>query len=434
MLGGGNFVTQNKILPGGYINFISVARAIANLSDRGVATMPLELDWGVDNQVFEASNSEFQKDSLKLFGYPYDHEKLKGFRDLFLSIKILYAYKLTSGGVKATSAHGTARHSGIRGNDLKVIIRTNINDSAKFDVITMLESSLVDTQIVSASSELVDNDFIIWNKEVALALTAATPFTGGTNATVTGESHQAYLNKIESYSFNTMGVLVADAVTKSLYTAFTKRMRDEVGAKFQTVLYNSPSDYEGVINVKNSVSNEGYPESSLVYWVTGVSAGCAVNKSNLNRTYDGEFTANVDFTQLQLSAAILSGEFTLHKVGSDTRVLSDITSLVTLTDVKGEVFKDNQTIRVLDQIANDIASLFSTKYLGSIPNDANGRISLWADIVKHHSQLQEIGAIENFKDEDVKVELGANKKAVAISDVITVVGTMAQIYMTVKIN
>ena len=45
-LGGGTFVTQNKKLPGSYINFVSAAKASATLSERGYATMPLELDWG----------------------------------------------------------------------------------------------------------------------------------------------------------------------------------------------------------------------------------------------------------------------------------------------------------------------------------------------------------------------------------------------------
>lgn len=40
-LGGGTFLVQNKILPGAYMNFISVAYASATLSDRGIATIAL---------------------------------------------------------------------------------------------------------------------------------------------------------------------------------------------------------------------------------------------------------------------------------------------------------------------------------------------------------------------------------------------------------
>ena len=44
-LGGGTFLTQNKVLPGAYINFISTAKASATLSERGYGAMALELDW-----------------------------------------------------------------------------------------------------------------------------------------------------------------------------------------------------------------------------------------------------------------------------------------------------------------------------------------------------------------------------------------------------
>lgn len=188
------------------------------------------------------------------------------------------------------------------------------------------------------------------------------------------------------------------------------------------------------VNGKNTVSDVGENEASLVYWVTGIIAGCEVNKSNLNKRYDGEFTVNADFTQSQLEAAIKAGEFTLHKVGADIRVLSDINSLITTSDTKGDVFKENQTVRVLDQIANDVAVLFNTKYLGNVPNDEAGRISLWSDIVKHHEQLQTIRAIEDFSDSDVSVSQGDTKKAVVVNDAVTVVNTMAQLYMTVVVG
>ena len=60
----------------------------------------------------------------------------------------------------------------------------------------------------------------------------------------------------------------------------------------------------------------------------------------------------------------------LHDVDGETRVLSDINTFVSITDEKGADFSSNQTIRVLDQIANDIAVLFGTKYLGKVPTTA----------------------------------------------------------------
>lgn len=433
-LGGGTFVTQNKELPGAYINFVSAAAASATLSDRGIATMPLELDWGIDGEIFEVTNADFQKNSMKIFGYDYTHEKLKGLRDLFLNTQTLYAYKLTSGGEKASNEFAEARYTGVRGNDLKITIQQNVDDDSMFDVKTVLDTAIVDEQTVSAAGDLIDNEYVKFKTSATLAVTAATPLSGGTNGEVDGATYQAYLDKIESYTYNTMGVVVTDDTTKGLFNSFVKRLRDEMGIKFQLVLYNyQKADYYGTISVKNKVTDAGWSEASLVYWVTGSSAGCEVNRSNQNKLYDGEFSIDAGYTQTELKKAIEAGEFTLHKVGSDVRVLEDINTMVTTSDTQGDIFKDNQTVRVMDQIANDIAVLFNTKYLGVVPNDAAGRISLWSDIVKHHEQLQEIRAIENFSDSDVVVEQGNTKKSVVVTDAVTVVNAMSKLYMTVTV-
>lgn len=432
-LGGGTFATQNKELPGAYINFVSAASANAALSERGIATMPLELDWGIDGDVFKVTNEDFKKNSLKIFGYAYNHDKLKGLRDLFLNTQTLYAYKLTSGGVKAANTFAEAIYSGVRGNALKITIQKNPDDDTLFDVKTILDTTVVDEQTVAKAADLTANDFVKFKTTATLAVTASTPLSGGENGTVDGTAYQTYLDKIESYTYNTMGAVVTDDTTKSLFVSFVKRLRDEMGIKFQLVLYNKAADYYGAVSVKNKVLDEGWSEASLVYWVTGILAGCEVNKSCQNKIYNGEFTIFADYTQNELKKAIKAGEFTLHKVGTDIRVLEDINTMVTTSDTQGDIFKDNQTVRVMDQIANDIAVLFNTKYLGVVPNDAAGRISLWSDIVKHHEQLQEIRAIENFSDSDVTVEQGNTKKSVVVTDLVTVVNAMSKLYMTVTV-
>lgn len=433
-LGGGTFTVQNKELPGAYINFVSAASANAALSDRGIATMPLELDWGKENEIFEVTNEDFQKNSLTIFGYEYSHEKLKGLRDLFLNTKTLYAYRLNSGGEKACNSFAEAVCGGTRGNDLKIIVQQNVDNEKLFDVKTLLGAVEVDEQTVESAEELKDNSFVKWKRNAVLELTVGMPLEGGSNGEVNGAAHQAYLDKIESYTYNVMGAVVTDEVTKGLYTAFCKRLRDEMGIKFQLVLYRCAADYYGVISVKNKTLDENWGEASLVYWVTGAEAGCEVNRSNQNRIYNGGFTVETSYTQTELKTALKSGEFVFHKVGQEIRVLDDINTMVTFSETQGEVFKDNQTVRVMDQIANDIAVLFNTKYLGVVPNDNAGRISLWSDIVKHHEQLREIRAIENFSDEDVTVSQGNSKKSVVVTDLVTVVNAMGKLYMTVTVQ
>ena len=214
---------RSKILPGSYINFVSLNKANAGLSDRGIVTMPLILDWGESDKVVEITNADFQKNALKLFGYDYSHDKMKGLRDLFLNARILYAFRLNGDGVKASNTYATAKYAGTRGNDIKTIIQKNVDDETKFDVKTVLDTIIVDEQTVSKASELVDNDYVSYKTSATLAVTAGTAMTGGTNSEVNGTAYQKYLDKIESYTFNVMGVATTETTIKNLIVAFTKR-------------------------------------------------------------------------------------------------------------------------------------------------------------------------------------------------------------------
>lgn len=432
-LGGGTFITQNKVLPGSYINFVSAARASATLSDRGVVALPIALNWGKEGEVFTLTSEDFQKNSMKLFGYDYTSAELMPLREVFLNAVKVHVYNLNSGGAKATSTLATAKYAGIRGNSLKYVVTVNIDDSSKKDVVLYMGSTKVDSQTVVNASELVDNDYVIYNKEAELVETAGTSLSGATNGSeLTGESYQIALGKLESYNFNVLVCPTKESSVISLFIAYTKRLRDQVGVKFQTVVYKTAADYEGIISLENAV--EGNDEVALVYWLAGAEAGCAVNKSCTNKIYDGELSVKTDYTQSELEAGILSGKLMFHKVEDEVRLLTDVNTFVSITDEKGEDFSSNQVIRVIDQCANDTASIFNTKYLGKVQNDKSGRVSFWSDIVSHRRQLETIRAIEGYETDALVVEQGESKNAVVVNEVIKPTVAMEKLYMTIVVE
>lgn len=431
-LGGGIWTAQNKVLPGYYVNFSSASRAASALSERGTVAIPLALKWGPTGTVFAVTSADFQKNCQKIFGYAIDSAELLPMRELFKNANKVLVYRLDNDSVAAANTYATAKYPGTRGNDIKIVIKKNADDTTYFDVKTYLGTALVDTQTVKTAAALSDNDYITFKTTATLAETAGTALTGGTDGlAVTGTQYQGFLDKIESYSFHALGCPTKTAEVISTFIAFTKRMRDEVGAKFKTVVYKTAADYEGVINVENTATENEY---GLVYWVAGAEAGCAVNKSNTNKQYDGELTVNVDYTQAELEAGIKAGKFMFHNVNGEIRVLEDINSLTTISDEKGADFQSNQTLRVCDQIANDVAVMFATRYLGTVPNDASGRVSLWNDICKLHQELEAIRAIENFDTDSVAVEAGVSKKAVVCNiSGLNVINAMSQLYMSVVV-
>lgn len=431
MLGGGTFIAQNKVLPGSYINFVSAQNISSNMGERGIAAIGVELDYGKENEIIEVTTEQFIKNSKAIFGYDYANEKMKGLRELFKHITKAYLYRLNGGGDKASNDIATAKYAGTRGNDLKIVIEQNIDEASKFDVITLLDTEKVDKQTVATASELVDNDYVIFKKDVQLEVTAFIPLKDGSNKDVTGQSHQDFLNKLEAYSFNCLGCLSKEKEISDLYVAYTKRMREEQGIKFQTIVYNNSANYEGVINLKNSAIED---ETGLIYWVTGVMAGCEINASNTNKVYDGEFEVNTNYTQKELEECINNGELVLHQVGNEVRVLTDINSLVDTSNEKGNEFKSNQTIRILDQVATDIAGMFNIQYLGKIPNNDSGRVSLWNDIVSLFKEYQKIQAIENFKSEEITVEQGNDKKSVVVNSKIQPINAMEKLYVSILVS
>ena len=346
MLGGGVFVTQNKVLPGAYINFVNASKATATLGERGTVAIALPLGKNAKT-VIEITRAEFIKDSATILGKEYNAKDVIMLREIFAHANKVYIYD-----------------------------------------------------------------------------------TGDGSATVSEA-----IAALEPYDFNILCAYTAEEDDIAQYITSVKSWREDIGKKCQVVVYNQENpNHEGVINVVSTVSDEGADAHALVAWVAGAQAGCEVNESCTNMLYDGEYTVICNRTQTQLEQCIKDGQIAFHLVYGDVRLLEDVSSLTETTADKGEDFKYNQTIRVIDQIANDIAKLFNTKYLGKIPNNEAGRVSLWADIVAHHRQLEAIQAIENFDSSLLTVEQGNTKKAVVVNDVITVVNAMAQLYMTVVVQ
>jgi len=345
MLGGGVFVTQNKTLPGSYINFVSTASTYTGVGERGTVAIALPLNKAAGT-VIEVTKMNFMSKSTELLGVAFDADELAPLREIFCHANKVYVYDL-------------------------------------------------------------------------------------------GESHTVanVITALEAYEFNVLCAYTDDAEDIAAYITAIKSWRDDMGKKCQLVVYNQTEpDHEGIINVVSTVSNEGAPAYALVAWVAGTEAGCKINEDCTNMLYDGEYKIVVNKSQSELEDCIKNGQIVFHLVYGDVRMLEDINSLVITSLDKGEDFKSNQTIRVIDQIANDIAKLFNTKYLGKIPNNASGRVSLWADIVAHHRQLQAIQAIDTFDAALLTVEQGATKKSVVVNDVITVMNSMTQLYMTVVVQ
>ncbi len=432
MLGGGTFTVQNKILPGSYINVVSADTGADIFGERGVTAIAMSLDWGDENMI-ELTRGDFISHSEEYFSRPYTDNFLKDIREAFKNSSKLLIYKLNqSSQKKASCTYCTAKKYGARGNFIRLYSAKNADNPSLYDVKLTINDETVFSQTVANMKELDDNCYVDWTRSASLTVLSGTGLTGGVSGFVEGEDIPKFLNKLDSYTFNAVTMLHNNEDYERLLVEYTRRMRDEVGKKFQCVTGIYSGDYEGNVCVKAKL--DGEDSYHILAWTAGAVGGCEVNRSLTNMLYNGEYTINADASQTELETSIKNGEFVFHNVNGEVRVLLDIDSLVNTTAEKGEDFKDNQTIRLIDRIATDIAVIFNSYYLGKVPNDTAGRNSLWCDIVKHHEKLLALRALDGFDENSITVERGENRKSVIITDAITPANAMTQLYMTVRIN
>lgn len=148
--GSGSFTpgVYDKVIPGAYV-IISVApNGNYTVAERGYAAAMMELPGGEDNAIIALTKEQFEKNSEKYFGVPYDDDSMLPLRELFSKAHTAYVYRLNSGGHKATGAAGTAKYSGTVGNNISVTVSRNADQEATFDVDTFYNGDKKDSQNV----------------------------------------------------------------------------------------------------------------------------------------------------------------------------------------------------------------------------------------------------------------------------------------------
>ncbi|MEK4355198.1 phage tail sheath family protein [Paenibacillus sp. FSL R5-0475] len=438
-MAGGTWTTQNKERPGVYVNVETSGGALGTVGSRGITSLALTLPWGAAKIITPIIAGE---DTFKTLGFDITASELLPVREAQKRARTVLLYKLNDG-VKASATIGafipTAKYGGTRGNDLKIVVQTNIDDSSKFDVKTLLDNAVVDTQVVANIAGLKANDWIVWGGTGALTASAGAPLVGGANGTVTNADHTAYLAALELYDFQTVALTSTDNALKAVYAAFVRRLRESEGKKVQAALENYPvADSEGVISVKNGVVlSDGtiLTAAQATAWVAGASAAAEMNESLTYSAYDDAVDVAPRYTSTQIEAALKAGEFVFTPSVNRAVVEQDINTFLSYTPKKGKQLQKNRVLRVLDGIANDLKRIFESFYIGKVSNNVDGRALFRKEAVIYLDSLQGISAIQNFDAQtDITVLPGVDSDAIYVEANIQPVDSIEKVYMKVQVR
>ncbi|SDT25972.1 Phage tail sheath protein [Paenibacillaceae bacterium GAS479] len=437
-MAGGNYTAMNKVRPGVYINFATEGAAVAP-GGRGTMALALPMSWGEPHTMMVIEAGE---DTLDKLGFSQADAELVLVREALKRARRLLLYRLNTG-VQAKVTVGvltaTAKYPGVRGNAISMAIAPSVDESGAFEVITYLNGSEREKQIVTTAEQLEDSDWINWSGTGALTASAGAPLVGGTDDAATNQNYSDFLQAAELQEFHTLAYTGTDTVMKGLFAAFARRLRVEEGRKIQVVMENYAAiNDEGVISVKNGVRLEDgtvlTPAQASV-WVAGATAAAGAGQSLTYSAYEGAVDANPRLTHSATVAALQGGEFLFTARAGSVVVEQDVNSYHQPTPVKGKLFGKNPVLRVLDGLANDFKSTFESLYIGKIGNNENGRALFRKDCVKLMEQYEAIGAIQGFDAaKDLEVSQGGEPDTVIVAASVQPVDAIEKIYMKVQVK
>ena len=439
------FLSYNKTRPGAYFNFKSVPRPLMQVGDRGIASIPIELNWGATGELIELFSDELLNgDSLAKVGFTaFDSESKLVNLMLQYCYKVLL-YRTNTAGAKATKTVGeltaTAKYSGTLGNKITIAI---VENGTLFDVNTFVDGSQKDSQTVATVDELENNDFVDFEGTGDLTANAGIALTGGTNGTAVAKAtyYPLYLALLETANFQTFGcpdLEDADNTLKANVLTFVKNQRNNEERFIQGVVANYPAaDYEGIISVKNGfvVNGENVTKEEAAAVVAAMTAGANVNESNTNKVITGATDLIGKYTNSQIIDALKGGEFlfTPNSRG-EIKVEQDINSLHTFTTEKNYAFSKNRVERVLDEIGTTVKDIWEQSFMGKLNNDADGRDIFKSNLISYFEELQRIGAIQEFAGaDDIEIMQGADLDVVIVNTWIKPVDSMEKLYFTVNV-
>lgn len=441
-MAGGTWKKQNKRQPGVYINVRSDMDPVTKLGERGVVAICEPLPWGPEGTITALGPDD---DCTPYIGYGNNDTQALFLREIFKGSDRtsgpgqVLLYRLSGKDAsRATAAsdiiNATAKYNGTRGNDIRITISAS---GKNHTVQTMVGTEIKDTQEVQSAGELKGNDWVEFG-DGTLAESAGIPLTGGKDGTMDVSSYEAFLDALEGYTFNVLIYDGADDAVQSAYAGFIEHMRESIGKKCQAVMADIDGmDSEAVISVRNGVRlSDGtvITPQQATWWVGGSEAGASYNESLVYAQYPDAVDASPVLTSAQIDDALAAGQIVFFREFGTVKVVSDINTMVTFSDEKGEVFSLNQVIRTVDTVANDVYRHFSTNVIGKVQNDDASRDLIKTWIVGYLNEMQADGGIRNFSADDVTVGAGEAINAVVVSIAIQPVTAIEKIYVTVSLT
>lgn len=420
-MAGGKFdKLAGKVRPGTYVNNESTRQDTIGISERGIVFLPLiNHDYGPDKEFVHIYCSGPDAEIARLGHSVYDvHPSSLLVREAFKNASEVIVYIPRQGARASGTAGGLtakAKHGGARGNDLRVSVVEN--PTAGYDVTVYLDADIVsEYEGLTTIAELIEkgDKWIDFSGTGELTAIAGLKLEGGATGTASNADITTMLDASEAVKWNTMAFPLeatgeAGDNIPALYEAVRtkiKYLREDVGKYRKAVIPGYVADYEGIINVTNSVKLTDGTEltkAQVTAWVAGVDAGASNTKSNTYEKYIGAVDIVGAKNHTEAVAAINNGEFFFSwSEEGDVVVEYDINSLTNFNKPKDKTYRKNRVLRVFDTFNESIMLNFPPNKYDNSPTGWDVMEGIGRTLLR---QFLDAGALKNVDyDNDFLVD------------------------------
>ena len=290
--------------------------------------------------------------------------------DVLLSASYVVCVR-PGGGEYAKCAFGRARYTGSTGNDL--ILRISF-DGELYEVAVYLRGHCAGVQYVRCADELMDDDFVVYDRGCGLFETSGMPFTGGCDGVLDGDSYSRAVNVIGTGGVSVDLIVCAEAEFAPLAVKRVRELRSEAENACSNKVRGLVIGYDGGSEEfgggEDFVSVLRECDAGAASVIAGAMASCPFygTLSGLSIGDSGDAVVTVSVTEARrfASKGILS--FVERRGGA-----------VLWRDVTASG-KKTSDVRVSDEITMRVRKLFNERYRDTVTAGDDGVKVLKADI------------------------------------------------------
>lgn len=418
---------DEKIRPGMYNKFSSLAAARVDATQKGVAGIAIRSDWGPLKELTICSD---ESEIIKLFGTGQTANMavrmMKGGKR-YKPKKVL-VYRM--GAAEAEKAVAeldscitfTAKYPGARGNAFKITIAASATEEGNVNV-SMYEGNTMMKRYTVAPTDLEglvnkineDKDSLITAEktgDTALTENASIQLTGGNSGEkVTSEDYVGALAAFEPAYVNTISL---DGVTDEAIISLLKSWHYRVwnaGKLIQIVIGGSEEDdkdptignarskgcdHIGIINpIVGIVDGAGkrYSSAQTAPQIAGAIAALPLNQSITYKELEDVTDVTVALSDTEVPIALKAGSFVLIRdvdpedFSVTVKVESGINTFTSFTATAGKKLRKIKAISTMAAIDYDTGKYAMKSVIGELDNDDDGRATMISGISKYLETL-----------------------------------------------